>query len=134
MGPTKWRGVRQKVWRAVQAFASTASDGLPEMLGVPVDDDRGEEVQPGHAEVLTFGGTIADFTLAADAQGVLQSVVCLALVQADLGPPLHVGIEQPVDDEERPFDPSDFPQGDRQLVLSGIGCELPQELARRHGP
>ena len=51
MGPTEWRGVRQKVWRASQAFASAASDGLAEMFGVPVDDDRGEEVQPGHPGV-----------------------------------------------------------------------------------
>ena len=38
MGPTEWRGVRQKVWRASQAFASAASDGLAEMFGVPVDE------------------------------------------------------------------------------------------------
>jgi hypothetical protein len=126
--------MRQKVWRASQAFASVASDGLAEMFGVPVDDDRGEEVQPGHAEVLAFGGAITDFTLAADTECVLQSVVRLTLVEADLGAALHVGIEQPVDDEARPFDPSYFPQRHRQLVLSGIGCELPQQLAGRHGP
>ncbi len=74
-------------------FASAASDGLAEMFGVPVDDDRGEEVQPGHAEVLAFGGAITDFTLAADAECVLQGVVSLTLVEADLGAALHVGIE-----------------------------------------
>lgn len=26
----------------------------------------------------------------------------------DLGAALHVGVQQPVDDEQRPFDPSDF--------------------------
>ena len=72
--------------------------------------------------------------MAADAECVLQGVVSLTLVEADLGAALHVGIEQPVDDEERPFDPSYFPQSDRQLVLSGIGGKLPQELAGRHGP
>jgi|GEM_PF-3296292 len=55
-----------------------------------------------------------------------------ALVQADLGAALHVGIEQPVDDEQRPLNPSDFPQGNDQLVLSGIGCEFTQQLAWRH--
>jgi len=29
--------------------------------------------------------------------------------ETDLGATLHVGVQQPVDDEERPFDPSDFP-------------------------
>ncbi len=126
--------MRQEVGRAVEAFASATGDGLAEMLGVPVDDDCGEEVQSGHAEVLSFGGAIADFTLAADAESVLQSVMGLALVETDLGAALHVGIEKPVDDEERPFDPSDFPQSDRQFMLPGIGCELPQELAGRYGP
>ena len=90
------------------------------MLCVPVDDDRSEEVQPCHAEVLAFGGAITDFTLAADAEGVLQGMMGLALVQADLGASLHVGFEQPVDDEERPFDPSDFPQCHGQLMLSWV--------------
>jgi hypothetical protein len=39
---------------------------------------------------------------------------------------LHVGVEQPVDDEQRPFDPSDFPQGYGQIVLAWVSCELPQ--------
>ena len=133
MGPTEGRDVRQKVRRTVQAFAAAAGDGLAEMLGVPVDDDRGKKVQPGHAEVLGFGGAVPDLALAADAESVLQRVVGFALVQADLGAALHAGIKQPVDDEERPFDPSDFPQGDRQFMLPRVGRELPQELARRDG-
>ena len=84
--------------------------------------------------MLGFGGAVPDLALAADGESVLQRVVCLAHVQADLGAALHVGIKQPVDDEERPFDPSDFPQGDRQFMLSGIGCELPHAPAWRPGP
>ena len=73
------------------------------MLGVPIDDDRGEQVETCHAEVLTFGGSVTDFTLSTDAQGVFQGMVCLAFVQTDLGAALHVGVEQPVNDEERAF-------------------------------
>ncbi len=72
--------MRHEVGRAVQAFAAAIGDGDTEMPGVPVDDDCGEEVQPGHAEVLAFGGAIADFTLTADAEGVLQGVMGLTLV------------------------------------------------------
>ena len=115
----------QKVWRTVETGAAAAGDGLPEMLGVPVDDDGGEQIEACHAEVLAFGCAVADFTLATDAEGVFQSVMGLAFVQPDLGAALHGGIKQPVDDEERPLDPSDFPQGHGQLVLSGAGCELP---------
>lgn len=43
-----------------------------------------------------------------------------SLVQADLGATLHVGVQQPFNDEQRPFDPSDFAQCDRELVLSGV--------------
>lgn len=48
----------------------------------------------------------------------------LALVQADLGAALHIDVKQPFDNEERSFDPSDFTQGNRQFVLSGVGYEL----------
>ena len=43
--------------------------------------------------ILALGGAIPDFTLSPDAQGVFQGVMGLALVQADLGPALHVGVE-----------------------------------------
>ena len=48
-----------------------------------------------------------------------------ALGMADLGATLHVGVEQPVDDEERPFHPPDFPQCDRKLMLPRVCRELP---------
>ena len=99
---------------------------MPEMLGVPIDNNRSEQVQAGHAEVLTFGGSVADLPLATDAQGIFQGVVCLTLVQTDLCAALHVRIEQPFHNEQSPFHPSDFAQGHRQFMLSGVGCELPQ--------
>ena len=58
----------------------------------------------------------------------------LALVQSDLGAAEHVGVRGPVEHEQRAFDPADFPQGGRQLVLPGIRGELAQDLARPHGP
>ena len=59
----------------------------------------GEQVEAGHAVVLALAGAVADFALAPDAERVLEGVVCLPLVQAGVGPALHIGIEQPVDDE-----------------------------------
>jgi len=58
--------------------------------------------------MLPFTCPIANFTLPSDAQGILEGVMCFALVQADLGAALHVGVQQPVDDEQHPFNPSDF--------------------------
>ena len=51
-------------------------------------------------------------------------MISLALVRAGVGPALHIGVEQPVDDEERSLDPSDFAESDGQFVLARIGREL----------
>lgn len=96
---------------------------MTEVLGVPINDDGGEQVQSGHTEVLAFGCSIADFALATNAQGILEGMMGFTFVEADLGSTLHVGIEQPVDDEQCPFDPSDFPQCNRKVVLPGTGAE-----------
>jgi hypothetical protein len=53
----------QKVGCAVQTGAAAACDGLPEMLGVAADDDRGKQVESGPAEGLAFGGAVTDLAL-----------------------------------------------------------------------
>ena len=93
------------------------------MLGVPVDNNRSEQVQAGHAEVLTFGGSVADFPLATDAQGIFQGVVCLTLVQTDLCAALHVRIEQP-------FHPR---IGGAAFDADGALGHGGEHLVRRHG-
>jgi hypothetical protein len=69
---------------------------------------------------LSFWGAIPDFTLSPDAQGVFQGVMGLTLVQANLGPPLHVGVEEPFDDEESALDAADFTECQGQLMLARI--------------
>lgn len=124
--------MREQSGVAIQPGPLTRGDGLTEMLGVPVDDDGGEKIETGHAVVLALGGAIPDFTLAPDAQGVFQGVMGLALVQAYLGPALHVGVEKPLDDEERALDTADFTERHGQLVLARIGGELLEQLTGRH--
>ena len=84
MSPSERRDVRQQLGRTVQSFMLSLRDGVSEMLGVPIDDDGGEQVQTCHAEVLTFGGPVTDFALAANPEGVFQGVVSLPFVQPDL--------------------------------------------------
>lgn len=60
----------EQAWWTVESFTFSAGDGLAELLGVPIDYDGGEQIETCHAEVLAFGGAVADFTLAADAQSV----------------------------------------------------------------
>lgn len=81
--------MREKVVGAVQTGALSRGDRRVQMLGVPVDDDCCEEVQPSHPLVLSLGGMVADFTLATNSQCVLQGVMRLALVQPSLCSVLH---------------------------------------------
>jgi len=74
--------------------------------------------------VLAFGCSVPDFAFAAAAQGVLDGVVGFTLVRPDRGPALHVGIEQPFDDDQRAFDAADLAQGNSRFVPAGIGREL----------
>lgn len=104
--------------RAFETGALACGDCISEVFCVPTDDDRGEQVKACDAEVLALSGAVADFTLTPDAQGALQRVVRFALVEAEIGPALHIDIEGPFDNEQCPFDPSDFTQSDCQIVLT----------------
>jgi hypothetical protein len=44
----------------------------------------------------------------------------LAFVPANLGAPLHVCVQQPINDEERALDAADFPKGRSQFMLVGM--------------
>jgi len=93
MSPTEWRDVRQKIRRAIHSSVAASGDGFSKMLDVPVNDDGCEQVQPGHAEVLSFGCSVADFTLASDAQSILEGVMGLAFVEAELVGDVGVGFQ-----------------------------------------
>ena len=55
----------QKVGRAVETGATAAADCRAEMLGVPIDTDRGAQGKACDPGVLAFGGSVADFALQA---------------------------------------------------------------------
>ena len=82
MGPTEGRDVWQELGDHGQAGMSSPSDRFAQPGGVPVDDDGGKQVEACHAVVLAFRAAIPDFSLTADAQGVLQGVVGFSLVEA----------------------------------------------------
>ena len=106
-----------------QAGVFPLSDCFAELGGIPVNDDGGEQVEPSHAVVLALAGAVADFALAPDAERVLECVMSLALVQAGVGPALHIGVEQPVDDEERALDGLDHGIGDSATPFHGTDGE-----------
>ena len=85
MSPSERLDVREQFGRTVQSIMLSLRDGASEMPRVPVNDDGGEQVQTCDAEVLTFGGPVADFALASDAQGIFEGMVGGTLVESDLG-------------------------------------------------
>ena len=95
--------MRQKFGRHIESFASPFGDRVADVDSVPVDDDCGEQVEASNPVMLPFGGAVTDFALAADAQRILESMVSLALVETDLGAPLHVRVEDPLNYKECSF-------------------------------
>ncbi len=81
---------------------------------------------------MLFSGAITDFALATDAQRIFQGVMRLALVQANLGTTLHVGVQQAINDKERALDATNFAQGQSEIMLTRIGREFAQKLAGRY--
>ena len=61
------------------------SDRFAKLGGIPVNDDGGEQFEPGHAVALACTGAVADFGLTPDAECALQDVMSLVLVQAGVG-------------------------------------------------
>ena len=113
-----------------QAGVSSPGDCFAQPGGVPVDDDGGEQVEACHAVVLPLRGPIPDFSLASDAQGILQGVVGFSLVQADVGTPLHGRVQRPVDHEEGALDAADFAQRRGEVVTARVGGQLAQDQTR----
>lgn len=83
---------------------------------------------PCDAVMLAFAAPVADFAAAVEADGALEGMMRLALVQADLHAALEAGVHDPVDHEERAPDAADFAQTRRAFVLAQIGGELFQDV------
>ena len=63
-----------------------------------------------------------------EADGPFQRMMRFTLVETDLGPALQIGIQNPVDHEQRALDATDLAQSRGEFVLSRIGSELAQNL------
>ena len=61
MFPSERRDVGQEFGRDVEAGVLPGEDGLTELPRVPVDDDRGQQVEAGEPVVLSFLGSVSQF-------------------------------------------------------------------------
>ena len=132
MGPPKRRYVGEEFGWAIQSCPLSPCHSVSELFGIPINDDGGQQIEASDAEVLSFRGTVADFSLTPDPKSTFQGVMCLSLVKADMGAALHVGVEQPFDDEQCAFDPADLPQGQRQIMLPRARGQFLEEVTWLH--
>ena len=75
----------QEFGRDLEAGVLPGEDGLSELQRVPVDDDRGQQVEAGDPVVLPFLGSVSQFAALVEIDGALEGMMRLALVQADQG-------------------------------------------------
>ncbi len=47
--------MREEVWWAVEPGPAAGGDGVAEMLGIPIDDDGGKQVETRHTVMLPLG-------------------------------------------------------------------------------
>lgn len=59
-------------------------------------------------------------------------MVRFTFIETNLSAALHITVEQPFDDEQRPLDTSDFAKGDGQIMLSWPCRQLLQKLTGLH--
>lgn len=114
---------KQFRWDRIAAGGALRDD-LAQLGGIPEDDAGGEQVHAGDAIMLPFAGAVPDLAATVEADGALQGVVGLTLVESDLGLALHAGVEDPVDHEQASLDATDLAHGDGEFMLAGIGRRL----------
>ena len=72
---TGQQDVGQELWLDCQPGVFPLSARFAEVDGIPVDDDGGEKVEPGHAVLLPLDRAVTDFALAPDPECEAQPVV-----------------------------------------------------------
>ena len=73
----------QEFVRDLEPGLPPREDGVAELQRVPVDDDRGQQVEAGDPVVLPLPGSVPQLAALVEVDGTLEGVVRFALVQAD---------------------------------------------------
>ena len=97
--------MRQEIIGNGRVLGTQVLDGLVEIDGVPVNDDGGDEAEPGGAEALVLEGAVADFALAMEEHGPAQGIAGLALVKPGIAALAQSGVGQPLQGEQGSLDP-----------------------------
>ena len=115
------------------AIGAQFGNGMAEIDRIPKDDRRDDEIETRSAVALIFERPVADFAKAMKEHRPGERVTRLSLVEAGVRPPAQSGVADPVEREERAFEPSYFPKCFRQRILFGVGREPAHQDRWRNG-
>ena len=94
---------------------------------IPENEGRDEQVHTAGAVALVRRGAVADCAEPVEEDGAAERILLLPLVEAAVATAPQVGILQPVERKESPFQLSQFAAREGQTVLPGIGRELAED-------
>ena len=86
-------------------------------------------MEPSDSVLLPLRRAIANFPLPPGTERIFERMVGHSLVNTDLSTPLHVRIQDPLNNEKGPFNTTNFTKRNCKVVLSWVRSELAQELA-----
>jgi hypothetical protein len=70
---------------------------------------------------LVLVGAVADFAESVEEYGAAERILLLTLVEADVATATQLGVLQPLERKESPFQLSQCAQRESQAILAGIG-------------
>ena len=117
MLPAERRQMGQKMIGHILGLAQ-GGDGRLQISRVPEDDGGDKQVEAGGAVLLVLVGSVADFAEPMDEDRAGQAVAGLALVEFLAGRAPQFGIVDPVEREQRAFQPPEFAQRGGDAVLA----------------
>jgi hypothetical protein len=83
---------------------------------------------------LVLIGAVADFAESVEEYGAAERILLLTLVEADVAATAQLGVLQPLERKESPFQLSQFAQRERQAVLAGAGPQDRRDPRYRTDP
>src|ERR1700730_8841332 len=100
--------------------------------GVPEHDRGDEEVEAGGTKLLRLGTAVGNPALFEGADDLREEMTLLALVEPGLAASAQFRAFEPVEHEQRAFDPPQLLECEVELVLAAVGREFSQHDGRRH--
>lgn len=126
MFPAERSDAGQEPVRDVDTLSSQMIDGAAEIDGVPEDDSRGDEVEPGRPMPLVLEGAVAQLAEAVEEYGSRERIAGLSLIEVRAGATPKLWIVRPVEHEQGSLDPPDLSQAPGDRVLSRVAGEFLQ--------